>query len=1006
MPTSPEKTSEPSPSVPLTARVLLSRHRWERWRGVLLVLFVGLIATLIGLIACHPSLQVPAHVKTVALIWAAGCTITSLAMIAAWRFAPASLADTAQGIDRDLSAKNRLETMAEWRDSDAPLAVAQREETDGYLRQMPAVRPVRALPWLVAGVIALSLVHFALFTAWVAPVLFRPVAPAPPPKPKPAPTASIIWKSPEPESKANPVEEVPTAAVATSSSGLKNLTLEISVNGEAKKSQLLPAQPYDKPGENAVKASLYMDELGVQPYDMVAYYLHAQRIFDQKLPETVSAIQFIEVRPFRDDVVQVPPGSGNGECHALLLKLKLAELRSIKENFVLAHADIAVTDPAWVKENERVGKNQGDLSSKTEEVVQFFIQKGVQAEIVDLVRQAEVPMSDASKKILTVKNNDALPFQQKALSLLVEAEKYFIKIMGDGKGQELLDKPVDPFKDKQQHEMKKRFETAAGQLEQLAKNQAKLARDINSGESKNGANPAETQNGKSGDSPTPTDGASGKKSDAQHGPEATPANGQGDEGKPIPPSTPQAVDPFSPDADKGTLAERQARILQAVKTLLNTNGVLPDTVNQALQDAQKHAGDSLHQLDLGDSDAAREPAASAAQDLQRAVAEMNKAGDQTTQQAMQDAQKQLNDAARLLKEIGKDTPSDAQQKQISDVAAKVQDVQKKTADAADQQQEGGSAQDAQHLNALANEIGRQHVAQDLGDLAKKGIDSAKATAVAQKLEALATEAAHGMNNNAPSPQEVAHLLASLEKTRANLAHLAQKAGGPQDASGQPHQDGKGKGEGEGPKPDGAQGQGQGGGGGGGQKPDDNKGQDDQGKGQGKGEGHGQGDGEGQGQGAGQGSGGGQGTGAGGGISPNGAPTQSGIGTGGPDKQTENDRRGFIEAIADLRDGAQLATGVVPAADAQDLRDKLDNATHGQERDYTKEQIASTYNIIAAPLDKLIRDLTVIVERDKRNDILKQPDLEEAPPAYRPAVSDYFDTMSRDYHPANADAKKP
>ena len=168
---------------------------------------------------------------------------------------------------------------------------------------------------------------------------------------------------------------------------------------------------------------------------------------------------------------------------ALFVQLKLAQLKAMKENFILAHTDLAVTDPVRVKENDRVGKNQGDLSAKTEEVVQNFIQAGYPAEMIDLLRQAEAPMDDASKKILATQNVAAIPPQEKALNLIVEVEKFFHKVMADpqSKSPPPPASPNDPFKDKQQHEMKKRSETAAGQLEQLAKNQTwpTVAKDVN-----------------------------------------------------------------------------------------------------------------------------------------------------------------------------------------------------------------------------------------------------------------------------------------------------------------------------------------------------------------------------------------------------------------------------------------------------------------------------------------------------------------------------------------------
>jgi hypothetical protein len=60
-----------------------------------------------------------------------------------------------------------------------------------------------------------------------------------------------------------------------------------------------------------------------------------------------------------------------------------------------------------------------------------------------------------------------------------------------------------------------------------------------------------------------------------------------------------------------------------------------------------------------------------------------------------------------------------------------------------------------------------------------------------------------------------------------------------------------------------------------------------------------------------------------------------------------------------------------------------------------------------PLDQLIIELKQALALAQRNEVVKQPDLDEAPPAYRSAVSDYFEAMSKTYHPEGSepDTKK-
>jgi hypothetical protein len=1021
----------------------------------------------------HPSLTTPDNMRILAAIWMGGILCTVLASIGAWRFAPASLADTAQLLDRRLATKNRLEAAAALDNSTSALAHAQREETHGYLQSDPRARPVRALPWLVGGVILLAILHLATMAVWLIPALLRPPAPVPPPAPKELPRASIVWESPEPESKANPVEEVPTAAMAQSSSGLRNLSLEISVNGDPKKSVPLPVKPYDQAGTNEIKVSIYMDELGVQPYDVVAYYLRGQRITEQKVPDTTSAIQFIQVRPFRDDVTEVPPGNKPPpKGYALLIRLKLAELKSIKENFVLAHTDLAVTDPVRVKENDRVGKNQGDLSAKTEEIVQAFIQDGVSADVIDLLRQAEPYMTDASKKILATQNAPALKPQGKALSLIVEVEKFVIKLMGPPTPIKPPDSnnPDDPFKDKQQHQLKKRYQTSAGQLEQLAINQAKLAKDVSQGDSSSSSQ--DSQPTKPGDSkPNSSPGKdSSSTPGSQPSPSPSPApspsagTNPGDSGPVVPMQPLQSVDPFGPGADKGTLAERQARILQGVEALLSTNKVLPPTVNDALQQAKEHATESLHQLDQSDQPDAREPAAAAALDLQHAIAEMNKSGDEDTKAAMEQAQRELNDLAAKVTTLAKTGTPGGQQADFSKLAGEALDLRKALADAADQQQEAGSSEGAERLAHLANQLGSQNVASDLHDMSKSGLDVNKALAVAQKLEELANEAAQGQIPVKPSAQDIFRLVNALEKSRANLARLMQKAGAPGTPA--PGKDGvtpgQKPGQGQGDKPGDqmsqtpGQGKGQGQGQGQGEKPGDQMTKSQQpGEGQGQGQGkdpsqqaNGQ-SGQGQGQGkdssqqantqSGQGQGKdpsqanatqpgqGQGQGQGNGTSENTPPQPSnananftppdqssptseqtgGTGTGGTGfGGAEGEYR---EVLADMKEEMQQASVIVPNNETTDIQKKLTalDDTHFRATDVAN--VVRAYQEIAAPLDTLILSLRTMAAHAERENVVQLPDLDEATPLYRPAVSDYFEAMSRDYHPADADdtsKKKP
>ena len=1062
MPTLLEKRAAfPAPPPPALLR---SNHRWLHWRGALLAANIGAVLTLI-LVVVLGTHWLAARPLLLGEIWSGGVALTVLASLIALRFAPATLVETARKLDERYAAKNRLEAVALLEGSESPLALAQREETALHLKREPHARPEAVFPWLIGLLIALLVANLITGIAWYMPLLHHtPNASAVPPPAKQVPKASIRWVSPEAETKANPVEEVPTVAVADSTSGLQKLTLEVSLNGEPKKSTPIPAEPYNKSGSHKIKVSIYLDEIDAQPFDVVSYYLRGRRISDEKLPDVASAIQFIQVRPFRDDILQAPGHEDKG--YALLVRLKLAQLRAIKENFILAHTDLPPDNPVRVAENTRVGNDQTELAKKTDEVVQAFIDEGISPKIIDLLKQAEPYMSDAGKKILATQNAAALPPQEKALDYIIQVEKYVIKAIGPVSPGPTSSNPEDPFKEKQKHELTKRLTAPAGQMEALASMQAHLSQDLNN------PSPASGSTGQPTPSGSPAQPSSSNPAPGQTNPS------QADSGAPQAPST-QAVDPFGPNAEKGSFSERQTRISQGVSVLLNGNVVFPKAVSDALKAAQQEAGNSLRQLSAGDNEAAREPAAAAARDLQSAVTAMSQNGDQETKQAMSDAQQKLNDLAKQLRDLAGQNSPDAK-KQMGALADQMAKVEQDLNVAADHQQQEGSAKGAQQLAQLAEKLRQQQFASKLAQMGKDGIDSGRATALANQIEDAAGLAAHGTGPDQPSSQDYVALANALERTKANLERLAEKAGGHDSGPGQTSQQAANQGQGQNPSqaagqhpgqgqqqtqtqgqgqspsqtpsqgqqqaqtqgqgqsPSQAPGQGQGQGQGQhqaqtqgqgqspSQTPGHGQGQDQgqspsqtSGQGQGQGQGQQQAQAQGQGQGDGGQQPGGNGSGDteqankdqhGGGSGDN--PGGSGVGSGNPEQATSSqvsagELRAYREALQDLQNQTQQSQQLLRVYEDGGIGKLIQRFnTDSRYRPITDTDVVHFYTDLQKPLDALIAQLEAQAEHAQRTETVKAPNLDDTPVAYRSAVSDYFEAMSRDYHPPPATPPTP
>jgi hypothetical protein len=740
------------------------------------------------------------------------------------------------------------------------------------------------------------------------------------------------------------------------------MALEVSINGAPGKAIALPTKPFDRAGTNTLKASLYMDELGVEPFDVVSYFIRAQRITGLKVPDTTSPIQFIQVRPFREDVRNKDNLDPDGAKNFNLLRLlKLAQLRSVKENFVLATTDLPPGNPVRSAESSRVGKNEAALAEKTDEIVQSFIQSGYPAEIIDLLQQAGPLMADASKKILAAQNAQALPVQEKALNLIVQTEKFFQKTVAKNPSG-APEPPPDPFRDKQQRDMKKRSETPAGRLEQLAADQQRLSDYLNQSDKPDDASQqaAETQE---------SQGGSGK---GMPGPQAAP-----------PPAVPQSGGenpaPSESGADSGTPAERQTLLLQGIDALLNSNTVFPPSTEQALREARELAGKSLSQLDHNDEAGAREPAAGVAEKLREAAAQMNAAGATDTRRAMEEGQSGLNDLKRQLDDLAQGKPTDGNQS-LGDLAKKLGDVRGQLEDAAGRQQEAGSADGARRLKDLADSIGHQGVQEDLAAMVKAGIDKAKAADDARKVGALAAQAAQGVFPGKPSAQDLSSLLDSLEKSRANLERLAQVAGGSQGPA-----PGSGGTE-PGAEPDS-------------QAPGKNPAGTAQGQ-QGRGTDASRPD-------------------AGGSPAPGEEPGAGSVQAAGPDSRTEpggsaggkqlaagagaggDVEQAYAETMADIADEVQIVATIYPDSEGGGPLGAVVGGMNANSRGAARLDIVRSYRAVALPMDKVIAEVRMRLAQVERQEVIRQPDMDDAPAAYRPSVSDYFEAMSRDYQPEGA-----
>ena len=715
-----------------------ARHRAARWVPTLGLVAAGLALTLGLLWRAHPSFQPVADWRHIGAGWIAGLAFTSFCAVGLWRARRRTLLRSAAELDAAWAAHNRLETAVALHDVENALAKAQREETEQFLRQSPAASRSRWLPVSVGLVALLAAAHVATLACWARST--RPIAKAinndpqvaAEQKPEPTtPTASIQWRSPESETSATAIEEVPLTAEADSTTGLGYATLEVEVNGAHRLSQPLP-DDLSIPGPHTLKPSIYLDQLDVKTYDVISYHVKAQRLGGgASLPPTVSPVQFVEVKPVREDTFVCAGGDQPSKCFNYVTALKASQLRLMKDNFTLAHADVSHNDSEWLNQNSRVGTDQNQLASRAEEVIALMSTNHYPEQILGLVRQSQPLMTDAGGKITRQENQPALAPQGQALADLTEVEKYLqnsIKLTS----QSTQPKANDPFQRPKNLELKTRPLTRAGKIDVLAKAQAGLADDLAAGNTNATVKTAADKN-------PPTD-------------------------------------------ISGTPGERQEQIRKQIAGFLEDPGVTAEAMKH-LQKSDTFSSESQDRLNQSDFSAASEPAAQAARELRETAAALRSGGNQAAQNQLADALLQLSAAANNARRA-------TQAKTDADAAAELKKAENALQEAARQldaeaqrQQENGATNAAARLNDMAKMLSGESMKQMLSQAQAAPRDEAKNEALAQKLDNLAEEAARQRNPGPVSRQDLARLVDRLQRTQANLNNLASQCNSPGAASG-------------------------------------------------------------------------------------------------------------------------------------------------------------------------------------------------------------------------------
>ncbi|MDB6028472.1 MAG: hypothetical protein JWM68_4695, partial [Verrucomicrobiales bacterium] len=271
--------------------------------------------------------------------------------------------------------------------------------------------------------------------------------------------------------KVTKVDAVQLQIEAAANQQLTNTSWFTTVNGGAEESHLLP--PGAEPKYAVYDPVIYVDEFHLSDWDVMTYYAKART---ERGSSYASEVYFLEVQPFREDILKMPGGEG-GSAYQMLSQL--TDLINRQQHVIRqTHHHIQSAPPTPQMEEQDRGKLTGaekDLSAATKHLyaeMAVTMENKPIGEVLDQLAQAEKTLEKASGSLqrneMSVAQND----EREALRQLVETRKIYQKTISDN---------PEAFDDKKQDgEQSPIAEDAKDKLKEIAefRNEAKATKDF------------------------------------------------------------------------------------------------------------------------------------------------------------------------------------------------------------------------------------------------------------------------------------------------------------------------------------------------------------------------------------------------------------------------------------------------------------------------------------------------------------------------------------------------
>ena len=271
--------------------------------------------------------------------------------------------------------------------------------------------------------------------------------------------------------KVTKLDVVPLQIEAAANQSLKDVSWFSAVNGAEETQHELP--PPGEPRYAVYQPTVYLDELPLTDWDVVTYYAKAHT---EKQNTYGSEVYFMEVRPFREDILKMPGGE-DGKAYQCLNEMSMLINR---QQHVIRQTHQHLQKPPEQEnlrqqDQKKLSEAEGDLGDSAKHLYAKMaaeMENKPIGEALDNLAKAQQSLEGASQQLQAGVMNEAQSRERSALAELVAARKIFQKSVTDNAGA--FDEP------KKDEEPPPPVADSSKRLNQMTefRNEAKAAQDF------------------------------------------------------------------------------------------------------------------------------------------------------------------------------------------------------------------------------------------------------------------------------------------------------------------------------------------------------------------------------------------------------------------------------------------------------------------------------------------------------------------------------------------------